>query len=98
MIQSVPIILDIKQKVRPSYLCTYTLFAVPLCNLLVELYSIIWIKKKKKESMYFFKWKKKVSTSFTYCSQAFKCIRGACSESNASHLFPSKLPQTQRIE
>lgn len=48
MIQSVPIILDIKQKVRPSYLCTYTLFAVPLCNLLVELYSIIWIKKKKK--------------------------------------------------
>jgi len=45
MIQSVPIILDIKQKVRKSYLCTCTLFAVVLCNLLVELYSIIWMKK-----------------------------------------------------
>lgn len=32
-------------KVRQSYLCTGTLFGVVLCNLLVELYSIIWIKK-----------------------------------------------------
>lgn len=44
MIQSVPIILDIKQKVRLSYLCTCTLFAVVLSNLSVELYSIIWGK------------------------------------------------------
>lgn len=45
MIQSVPIILDIKQKVRQSYLCACTLFAVVLSNLLVELYSIMWGKK-----------------------------------------------------
>lgn len=52
MIQSVPIILDIKQKARQSYLCTCTLFAVVLSNLLVELYSIIW---GKNVDVHFFK-------------------------------------------
>lgn len=83
MVQSVPIILDIKQKVRQSYLCTCTLFAVALCNLSVELYSIIWILKKV--DVYFLQ--KKLNRSFTYCCQCFKCVCIKAADRDSSTQF-----------
>lgn len=51
-------------------------------NLLVELYSIIWIKKV---DLYFLK--KKVNRSFAYCCQCFKCLYIKAVDSGSSAQF-----------